>query len=157
VAICVESGSSSNELFCGAGIVLGGVMTTELPAGTPRIQPFLQYCDVSAAVECLTQAFGFRVEGSQAGPDGTLEHAVLDPYDGRVMARRTAKAQLPSGSLTYVYVDDVDAHFNVARRAGMAELLSEPVDQPWGDRVYDARDVGGHQWAFAERLAAPAE
>lgn len=129
-------------------------MSDALPAGTPRIQPFLHYVDVSAAVECLTQAFGFRVEQAESGPDGVLEHAVLDLYDGRVMARRTADSQLPCGSLTYVYVDDVDAHFGVAKGAGMAEILSEPQDQPWGDRVYDARDVGGHQWAFAERLTA---
>ena len=129
-------------------------MNVELPAGTPRIQPFLHYLDVSAAIECLTQAFGFRVEETQQGIDGALEHAVLDLYDGRVMARRTTETQPPSGSLTYVYVDDVDAHFAVARGAGLAELLSEPTDQPWGDRVYDARDVGGHQWAFAQRLAA---
>ena len=129
-------------------------MNVELPAGTPRIQPFLHYLDVSAAIECLTEAFGFRIEETQYGIDGTLEHAVLDLYDGRVMARRTTETQLPSGSLTYVYVDDVDAHFAVARGAGTVELLSEPEDQPWGDRVYDARDVGGQQWAFAQRLAA---
>lgn len=127
-------------------------MGSELPVGTPRIQPFLSYLDVSAAVECLTKAFGFRVEDTQQGSDGTLEHAVLDLYDGRVMARRTTETTRPAGSLTYVYVDDVDAHYMAARDAGGVELLSEPVDQPWGDRVYDARDVGGHQWAFAERL-----
>ena len=130
-------------------------MSVELPPGTPRIQPFLHYLDVSAAVECLTEAFGFRVEETQQGIDGTLEHAVLDLYDGRVMARRTTETQRPSGSLTYVYVDDVDAHFAVARGDGMVELLSEPKDQPWGDRMYDVCDIGGHQWAFAQRLAAP--
>jgi uncharacterized glyoxalase superfamily protein PhnB len=127
-------------------------MSDGLPQGTPRIQPFLSYLDVSAAVECLTQAFGFRVEESQSGPAGTLEHAVLELYDGRVMARRTTDSQPPSGSLTYVYVDDVDAHFEIASSAGTVEILTEPMDQPWGDRVYDARDVGGHQWAFAQRL-----
>lgn len=131
-------------------------MGSELPVGTPRIQPFLSYLDVSAAVECLTKAFGFRVVDTQQGSEGTLEHAVLDLYDGRVMARRATELTQPTGSLTYVYVDDVDAHYRVACDAGGAEMLSEPIDQPWGDRVYDARDVGGHQWAFAERLIAPA-
>jgi uncharacterized glyoxalase superfamily protein PhnB len=128
-------------------------MSHGLPAGTPRIQPFLSYLDVSAAIECLTRAFGFRVEHAASGSGGTLEHGVLDLYDGRVMVRLTTDPQPPSGSLTYVYVDDVDAHFGIARSAGMAEILSEPTDQPWGDRVYDARDVGGHQWAFAQRLS----
>jgi uncharacterized glyoxalase superfamily protein PhnB len=127
-------------------------VSSGLPAGTPRIQPFLSYVDVSAAVECLTQAFGFRIEHSESGPDGALEHAVLDLYDGRVMARRTTVPQHPAGSLTYVYVDDVDVHFGIASGSGMAEILSEPRDEPWGDRVYDARDPGGHHWAFAQRV-----
>jgi PhnB protein len=127
-------------------------MSAGLPAGTPRVQPFLSYLDVSSAVECLTKAFGFRVEQTDSGPDGTVEHAVLDLDNGRVMARRTTEAVTPTGSLTYVYVDDVDAHFMKAKDAGLADLLSEPTDQPWGDRVYDARDVGGHQWAFAQRI-----
>src|SRR5947209_20391817 len=109
-------------------------MSSVLPAGTPRVQPFLSYLDVAAAVECLTEAFGFRVEASQPGPDGTLEHAVLDLYDGRVMARRSADLTPPAGGLTYVYVDDVDAHFGVASQAANATTLSEPVDQPRGDR-----------------------
>jgi uncharacterized glyoxalase superfamily protein PhnB len=128
-------------------------MSSALPSGTPRIQPFLSYLDVTAAVDCLTEAFGFRVASLQPGPDGALEHAVLDLYDGRVMARRTTDQTPPAGGLTYVYVDDVDAHFTVASKVASAEVLSAPIDQPWGDRVYDARDVGGHQWAFAERLA----
>ena len=128
-------------------------LSLDSSAGTPRIQPFLQYRDVAAAVECLTQAFGFRVEQAESGPDGTLEHAVLNLYDGRVMARRSSDTKQPSGSLTYVYVDDVDAHFGIASDAGIAEILSEPADQPWGDRVYDVRDVGGHHWTFAQRLA----
>jgi uncharacterized glyoxalase superfamily protein PhnB len=124
-----------------------------LPAGTPRIQPFLTYPDVSAAVECLTKAFGFCVEHSESGESGTLEHAVLGLYDGRVMARRTTDTERPARTVTYVYVDDVDAHFRTAQRAGLAELLTEPETQPWGDRMYDARDVGGHHWAFAQRMA----
>src|ERR1700730_3303932 len=127
-------------------------MSAGLPAGTPRIQPFLSYLDVSAAVECLTRAFGFRVEQTDSGPHGTAEHALLDLHRGRVMARRTPAAVTPTGSLTYVYVDDVDAHFERAKDAGLADLLSEPTDQPWGDRICDARDAGGHPWAVAQRI-----
>ena len=129
-------------------------MTTPLPAGTPRIQPFLSYPDVSAAIDCLTQAFGFHVEESVSGPDGTVEHAVLDIYDGRVMARRSDEPERPVGSITYVYVDDVDAHFEIASKYPTVQIVSPPADEPWGDRTYGALDVGGHSWAFAQRLAA---
>jgi uncharacterized glyoxalase superfamily protein PhnB len=47
-----------------------------------------------------------------------------------------------------VMVDDVDAHFERAKRRGAA-VLSAPKDQPWGVRSYGALDPEGHQWEFA--------
>ena len=44
------------------------------------------------------------------------------------------------------HVDDVDAHFERARRAG-ATILSEPEDEPFGRR-YRAEDLEGHRWMF---------
>ncbi|MFN7173417.1 MAG: VOC family protein [Thermaurantiacus tibetensis] len=40
---------------------------------------------------------------------------------------------------------DLDAHCAQARAAG-AEILEEPADQFYGDRVYRARDPEGHVW-----------
>jgi uncharacterized glyoxalase superfamily protein PhnB len=51
----------------------------------------------------------------------------------------------------YVYVDDVDKHYERARRAG-AEILTEPKDQFYGDRNYGAVDPEGHQWYFAQHV-----
>lgn len=43
----------------------------------------------------------------------------------------------------WVYVDDCDAA--VARlRAGGAQIIEEPVDQPWGERVARASDPDGN-------------
>jgi uncharacterized glyoxalase superfamily protein PhnB len=52
--------------------------------------------------------------------------------------------------LLYVYVDDVDAHCELARVAG-AVIVEEPADQPYGERRYRARDPEGHSWYFAQR------
>jgi len=49
-----------------------------------------------------------------------------------------------------IHVDDVDAHFERARAEG-ARIDGGPVDQPYGQREYDARDPEGHRWWFAER------
>jgi PhnB protein len=49
----------------------------------------------------------------------------------------------------HVYVDDVDEHFERAREAG-ATIVSEPKDQAYGDRRYDAEDPEGHLWSFAQ-------
>ena len=43
----------------------------------------------------------------------------------------------------WVYVDDVDATLERLRASG-AQVVSEPEDQPWGERVARVRDPGGH-------------
>jgi hypothetical protein len=47
-----------------------------------------------------------------------------------------------------VFVEDVDAHCERARAAG-AEIIESPKDQPFGDRIYLAKDCDGHEWNFA--------
>ena len=49
----------------------------------------------------------------------------------------------------YVYVDDVDAHYERARTAG-AEIIDEPEDQVYGERRYGAVDPEGHRWYFSQ-------
>lgn len=50
-----------------------------------------------------------------------------------------------------VMVDDVDAHYRHAISEG-ATIVYEPVDQPYGYRVYSAHDLEGHLWSFMKPL-----
>jgi uncharacterized glyoxalase superfamily protein PhnB len=50
-----------------------------------------------------------------------------------------------------VIVDDVDAHFRHATKAG-AVIDYEPTDQPYGYREYSARDSEGGLWSFMRPL-----
>jgi len=52
-----------------------------------------------------------------------------------------------------VMVDDVDAHYERARKAGAA-IDSPPSEQPYGQREYAARDPEGARWYFATRRSA---
>ena len=47
-----------------------------------------------------------------------------------------------------MYVDDVDATFEQAQRAG-ATVVSELEDMFWGDRFGTVADPFGHSWAMA--------
>jgi uncharacterized glyoxalase superfamily protein PhnB len=121
------------------------------------VTPYLLYEDAGAAIEWLSNAFGFREQERIAGPTGAVAHAELDVGDGsRVFLGgpggdyRNPKAAGRT-SLVYVYVDDVDAHCARAREAG-AEIVEEPNDQPYGDRRYAAEDPEGHLWYFATPL-----
>ena len=128
-----------------------------IPAG-PRIMPYLLYEDVGAALEWLSQAFGFEKHGqSFAGPDGRLSHAEMRLGDGMLMMGCPGPTyQNPKrlGHVTqhlYIYVEDADTHCEHARRAG-ATILQEPKDQFYGDRTYAASDPEGHTWYFAQHV-----
>lgn len=132
-------------------------MPANPPEGMPRITPYLLYEDVAGALEWLTRAFGFRERMRIPGPDGKVGHAEMELADGIIMMGCPGpQYQNPKrvGHVTqnlYVYVDDVDKHFEKAKKEG-ATILEEPKDQFYGDRRYGAVDLEGHHWYFAQHV-----
>jgi uncharacterized glyoxalase superfamily protein PhnB len=129
---------------------------------TPSIYPRLAYRDERAALEFLVRAFGLveRREARMEHPDGML--AWLELGTGVIMIGRAGPERhgLASPAVTgvptamvNVYVDDVDAHHRRAATEG-ARILNEPEDMLWGDRRYEALDLDGHRWHFAQRRRA---
>jgi uncharacterized glyoxalase superfamily protein PhnB len=127
------------------------------PQGVPAVAPYLLYEDLDSAVDWLVAAFGFVIEKRMSGPDGRGFHAELRHKGSLVMAGRPEleyKNPAHLGGVTqlvYVYVDDVDRHYEVAKAAG-AKILKEPADQFYGDRTYNVEDPEGHHWSFAQRV-----
>jgi uncharacterized glyoxalase superfamily protein PhnB len=118
-----------------------------------RYRAHLFYDDVERATRFLEAAFGFERTFESPAPEGGLAHSQLAHGPGKVMLGQTGKGLRmvkSAGSMdalhsgVYVYVDDVDAHCAHARAAG-AQVLLEPADQHWGDRMYCAVDPEG-QW-----------
>jgi MerR family transcriptional regulator, thiopeptide resistance regulator len=126
-----------------------------------RIIPVLTYEDIPAAHDFLVQAFGFVAGGVHRTPEGQPVHGEVHAGDATIWLHRVlAEHQLASplavdvaNSGLVVHVDDVDAHYQRARSAG-ARIDSEPVDQPYGQREYGARDLEGHRWWFATPVKA---
>jgi uncharacterized glyoxalase superfamily protein PhnB len=133
-------------------------MAQTTPETAPRITPYLLYEDAAAAIDWLTQAFGFHEILRYADDEGTVTHAELRLEDGVVFLGhpgpdfQSPKRSGERCSLTHVYVDDVDAHFERAKTAG-ATILAEPHEPGYGDRRYDAEDPEGQRWSFATNLA----
>lgn len=127
------------------------------PENMPRITPYLLYEDVESMLEWLSAAFGLEERMRLPGPGGRVGHAEMALHDGVVMMGRPGpeyRNPKRTGHVTqelYVYVDDVDAHFARAKRAG-ATILEEPTDQFYGDRRYRAADPEGHHWCFATHV-----
>jgi PhnB protein len=95
-------------------------MVQNPPEGFPQIAPYLLYEDVDAAVDWLVPTFGFTEHVRMKGPDGKANHAEIHLGTGVVMMGnpgpeyRNPKHLGAATQLTYVYVDDVDAHYAVA-------------------------------------------
>lgn len=132
-------------------------MVQNPPAGMPRIVPFVFYEDVAGAIDWLAKAFGFVEHLRYTEDDGSVSHAEVHFSDGVLMLGDPGSAyENPrhSGKLSsslLVYVDDVDEHHATAKAAG-AEVIDEPEDKPYGDRMYAVLDPEGHRWDFCQHV-----
>ena len=132
-------------------------MPSNPPENMPRITPYLLYEDVEEALGWLARAFGFHERLRMLRPDGKVGHAEVELADGVIMMGNPGpdyKNPKRLGHVTqsvYVYVDDVDQHYERAKLEGMT-IIAEPEDQFYGDRRYGAEDPEGHQWYFAQHV-----
>ena len=130
-------------------------MTRQISPQRFPVTPYLFYEDVARAIDWLGHAFGFSERFRLTAPNGAVAHAELELGSGVVIlgnvGRRNAVRPSTVRSSVYVFVDDVDAHHRRAEAAG-AEIVEAPADQPFGDRIYLAKDPEGHEWYFAQRV-----
>lgn len=133
-------------------------MTALKPIDGPRITPYLLYRDVGKALKFLSKAFGLKQVGDLMKDDnGAIQHASMMFGDGLVMMGcpgKKYKNPKKLGHITqslYVMLDDVDAHYKKAKKAG-ARILEKPSDMFYGHRRYGASDPEGHEWYFAANI-----
>jgi uncharacterized glyoxalase superfamily protein PhnB len=118
----------------------------------PNIFPVFRYQDARAAIDWLIQAFGFQKHAEFASPNGTIAHAELrfGPDVIGISSATPPTTANPWSSVrqgVYIAVDDIDAHYEQARRAG-AEIVMPIRDMDYGSREYSARDPEGNLWGF---------
>lgn len=128
---------------------------TERPRLPSNIYPSLTYDDAPAAIEWLCRVFGFEKRLVVPREGGGVQHSELSlgpgvvmvssPKDGRVGTRALRGS---SGGLC-VRVDDPDAHYERAKKAG-AEVLHPPRDESYGARGYAVLDLEGRSWYFSD-------
>jgi len=112
--------------------------------------PELAYDDVAAAAEWLCDAFGFTKRLRIGNHRMQLVFG-----DGALIVIERGDAAGQEGSLTHavlVRVEDADRHHEQAVTHG-ARILSPPTDFPYGERQYNAEDLGGHRWTFSQSIA----
>jgi len=121
--------------------------------GFRTVTPYLVVSDVQAEAAFLQQAFGAEGNIYGLGSQGGF-HAEYQIGESRIMVGgggegSTWKGDAFPGSI-HLYVDDVDAVYERALRAGATSLYA-PMDQPYGDRECGIRDGGGNEWYVGTR------
>lgn len=116
--------------------------------GFHTITPYLIVQDAGNLIEFVKQVFGatelFRGTGSAGGI-----HAEVRIGDSMVMIGGDGAWQgEPSPASLYLYMDDVDSVYARALQAG-ATSITEPADQPYGDRIAGVKDAFGNVWYIA--------
>jgi uncharacterized glyoxalase superfamily protein PhnB len=134
-------------------------MTQQSPTGITRIEPYLYYEDVDAAVAWLEKAFGFRPTGERMrDAAGVTTHAAMEHDGGVIMMGKPSTYENPKRpelltSSLYVHVSDIEAHCARAKAAG-AQIIEDLNTTEYGHRRYGVQDPQGQHWYFAQPIPA---
>ena len=130
-----------------------------IPDGMHAVTPHLICAGAADAIEFYKKAFNAVEVARLPGPDGKLMHAGIRIDDSVVMlvdefpewGSLGPKSLKGSPVTIHLYVNDVDAVFEQAVRAG-AKITMPLEDTFWGDRYGRLEDPFGHHWSVATQI-----
>jgi PhnB protein len=122
-----------------------------VPEGLNDVNVYMHPLRGEPIIAFLKRAFGAQELARYASPDGVIHHAELRVGDSVVEMGEANGPYQPMQSMFYLYVPDCDAVYQRALQAG-ATSISEPADQPYGDRSAGVKDVFGNQWYIATHI-----
>ncbi len=118
-----------------------------VPEGYHTITPSISAKGAAKLIDFLKEAFGAEEAFRMPMPSGEIMHAELRIGDSVVMVA-DAIQQPPATCALFLYVNDVDALYKRAVKAG-ADSSMAPADMFWGDRVAQVKDKFGNSYAIA--------
>jgi uncharacterized glyoxalase superfamily protein PhnB len=121
----------------------------------------LRVDDVLAAVE-FYRGLGFEQVGSVPNPDGETVLAILKRGDANVIVDALVGLPFPDtqrerqiqrgprglGLVIGLEVDDLGATYAYCTETG-CEITCEPMDEPWGERLFTCLDPFEYEWKFS--------
>jgi PhnB protein len=135
---------------------------TRIAAKRKDLQPVTPHLVCAGAAEAIAfykKAFGAVETMRLPGKDGKLMHAAIQIGKGTIMlvdempewGALSPKSLNGTPVTIHLFVDDVDAFFDRAVKAGATAKM--PVaDMFWGDRYGVLVDPFGHNWSVATHL-----
>jgi PhnB protein len=130
-----------------------------IPAGYPRLSPYLCVEGAARAIDFYTRVLGATERMRMPAPGGKIGHAELQIGDSVLMLAdehpemHFLSPQSVGGTpvLLSVYVENVDEVFARALAAG-ARSVRAIADQFYGDRSGQFEDPFGHHWNIATHV-----
>ena len=118
------------------------------PPGWPRVIPRIVVADAERLVGFLRSVLGATGKYENDRPSEVW-------FGGSVILITEAVAREVATAFLYVYVQDVDAIYERAVKAG-ARSLEAPALMPYGDRRAMVQDPWGNTWQIAAHRGAGA-
>jgi len=122
-----------------------------VPEGLNDVNVYMHPLRAEPVINFLKRAFGAQELARYASPDGVVHHAEIRVGTSGLEMGEAHGPYQPMSSVLYVYVPDVDATYQRALQAG-ASSISEPADQPYGDRNAGLKDPFGNTWYLATHI-----
>ena len=124
---------------------------SHIPRGMRTVTPHLFAHGTPKMIDFLKAAFAAVEEVCEMAPDGAVVHARVRIGDSVVELGEARPEWPPMPATIMLYVDDADAWYRRAVRAG-ATSLAEPADQAYGAGVAAVTDNFDNQWYLATPL-----
>ena len=126
--------------------------TAYKPENYSTVSPYLVVEGAGGTINFLKQVLGAEELRRFPGEDGGVIHAEVRIDDTVVMLADGNQNFPPAASHVHVYVEDVDAVYKQAIKAG-AESIQEPMQQSEEeDRRAGVKDDGGTTWWIATKV-----
>lgn len=130
-----------------------------IPEGYHTLTAYLVVKGAADALEFYGKAFAATELSRLNTPDGKIAHAEFKIGDSTFMLAdenpqcNDVSPETLGGSPVklHLFVNDVDATFNHAVKAGAQETMP-PANQFWGDRMGAVTDPFGHHWLIATHI-----
>lgn len=122
-----------------------------VPKGFHTITPFLAVKGAETMLHFINEAFGGTDLKIMHHDNGKVMHATIRIGNSIIMASDSNNNSQEFPAMLYLYVDDVDAVYKKAIKAG-GESLREPTNEFYGDRSAGIKDEWGNQWWVATHI-----
>jgi lactoylglutathione lyase len=118
--------------------------------------PIISTTDLERSLRFYRDLLGGTVSFEYPGPNGAIAYAGVELGSSQIGIGSDSAAAGGGPISLWLYVEDCDGMVARLADAGV-EILQEPRDEPWGERVARVADPDGIQVHVASRGAAPGD